>query len=70
MPNNARGVRREHVESFLASRRDKVKPASQSVEFRALQQFWKWALDEGPLRRGSASLQLELGGKPLIIRAV
>jgi site-specific recombinase XerD len=51
MPTTARAVRREHVESYIAARRDAVKPATQSVEFRALQQFWKWALDEEEIDR-------------------
>jgi site-specific recombinase XerD len=51
MPTAARAVRREHVESYIAARRDQVKPASQSVEFRALQQFWRWALEEEEIER-------------------
>jgi len=46
MPTTARAVRREHIEAYIASRRGTIKPTSQSVEFRALQQFWKWAVDE------------------------
>jgi site-specific recombinase XerD len=51
MPTGARGVHREHVESFLAARRETVKPTTQSLEFRALQQFWKWALEEEEIDR-------------------
>jgi len=51
MPTAARSVKREHVESYIAARRDKIKPASLSVEFRALQQFWKWALEEEEIER-------------------
>jgi site-specific recombinase XerD len=51
MPTGARSVRREHIESYLAKRRDEVKPATLSVEFRALQQFWKWAVDEDEIDR-------------------
>jgi site-specific recombinase XerD len=51
MPTRARSVRREHVESFIAARRAVVKPTTQSVEFRALQQFWKWALEEEEIDR-------------------
>lgn len=46
MPTGARAVRREHVESYLASRRSTVAPATLCIEFRALQQFWRWAVDE------------------------
>jgi site-specific recombinase XerD len=51
MPTGARAVRREHVESYFAERRETVKPTTLSVEFRALQQFWKWALDEEEIER-------------------
>lgn len=51
MPTAARAVRREHVESYVARRRDEVKPATMSLEFRALQQFWKWAVDEDEVDR-------------------
>src|SRR6266542_928108 len=51
MPTTARAVRREHLEAYIASRRGTIKPTSQSVEFRALQQFWKWALDEEEIDR-------------------
>lgn len=51
MPAAARSVRREHVESYIAARRDQIKPASLSVEFRALQQFWRWALEEEEIER-------------------
>ena len=51
MPTGARSVKREHVESYIASRRDTVKPTTLSVEFRALQQFWRWALDEEEIDR-------------------
>jgi site-specific recombinase XerD len=51
MPTGARAVRREHVESFLAARRVTVKPTTQSLEFRALQQFWRWALEEEEIDR-------------------
>jgi site-specific recombinase XerD len=51
MPTGARAVRREHVESYFAERRETVKPTTLSVEFRALQQFWKWALNEEEIER-------------------
>lgn len=51
MPTEARGVKREHVESFIAQRKVQVKPTTLSVEFRALQQFWKWALEEDEIDR-------------------
>lgn len=39
-------VRRHHVEGFLVERMARYRPASVSVEFRALQQFWRWAVEE------------------------
>ncbi len=51
MPTAARSVRREHVELDIAARRDQVKPATLSIEFRALQQFWRWALEEEEIDR-------------------
>ena len=36
MPTAARAVRREHVESYLAARRDRVAPSTPSLEYRAL----------------------------------
>jgi site-specific recombinase XerD len=51
MPTGARGVKREHVESYFAGRRDAVKATTLSVEFRALQQFWKWAVEEEEVDR-------------------
>jgi site-specific recombinase XerD len=35
------------IESFIGGRLEQVKPATVSVQFRALQQFWKWAFEEG-----------------------
>ena len=46
MPTSTRGVRREHVESYFAERRGEVAPATLSIEYRALQQFFRWAADE------------------------
>ena len=52
MPTCTGGARREHIESWFASRRDVVRPTTLSVEFRALQQFWKWTNIHGTRRRG------------------
>ncbi len=51
MPATQGAVRREHVEAYLASRRDHIKPASLSIAYRALQQFWKWAAEEEEVER-------------------
>ena len=51
MPTAARSVKREHVESYIAARRETVKPTTLSIEFRSLQQFFKWALEEEEIDR-------------------
>jgi site-specific recombinase XerD len=51
MPTGARAVRREHVESWMAARRAEVKPASLSLQYRALVQFFKWAVEEEEIER-------------------
>ncbi len=51
MPLTAGAVRREHIESWMAEQRERVAPASQSLRYRALVQFWKWAVDEDEIER-------------------
>lgn len=51
MPLTAGAIRREHVESWMTERRDRVAPASLSLQYRALVQFWKWAVDEDEIER-------------------
>jgi site-specific recombinase XerD len=51
MPTAVRSVRREHIESYFVRRRTEVKPTTLSVEYRALQQFWRWALEEEEVDR-------------------
>ena len=51
MPTGTRAVRREHVESYFAERRETVAPATLSIEFRALQQFFRWAAEEDEIDR-------------------
>lgn len=46
MPTGAGAVRREHIESYFAKRRSEVAPATLSIEYRALQQFFRWAVEE------------------------
>jgi integrase/recombinase XerC len=47
MPDRVGALRREHVEDFIVTRLKTKKPATVSIEFRALQQFWRWAVEEG-----------------------
>jgi site-specific recombinase XerD len=44
-------VRRRDLEAFITERLEKVKPATVSVEYRALQQFWRWMLREEEIDR-------------------
>jgi integrase len=46
MPLTAGAIRREHIESWMVARRATVGPATISLQYRALVQFWKWAVDE------------------------
>jgi site-specific recombinase XerD len=43
-------ITRETVESFVADQLARHKPTTASVRYRCLQQFFKWALDEGEIR--------------------
>jgi site-specific recombinase XerD len=48
MPTSASSITREHVESFLASLHDAGRsPATVANRYRSLQQFWRWAREEG-----------------------
>jgi site-specific recombinase XerD len=48
MPRTLSGIRREHIEKWLADVRDQGRaPATVSVYYRSLQPFWKWAIEEG-----------------------
>jgi len=42
---------REHVEMFITDQLARWKPATASVRFRALQQFFQWTLEEGELKQ-------------------
>jgi site-specific recombinase XerD len=46
LPTEARSLRKGHLEGFVAHRLLTVKAATASVQFRALQQFFKWAASE------------------------
>jgi site-specific recombinase XerD len=51
MPQAVPAITREHVESFIADLAERYKPATASNRFRALQQFFKWAAEEGEITR-------------------
>ena len=47
MPQAISSINREHVETFIAYLLAIWKPATAANRYRALQAFWKWAVDEG-----------------------
>ena len=47
MPRKLGGIRREHIESFIAEVLATRKPATAANRYRSLQAFWKWATEEG-----------------------
>jgi site-specific recombinase XerD len=49
MPTEVSAIRREHVEAFIEELLAKWKPATASARFRALQQFFKFLLEEGEI---------------------
>jgi site-specific recombinase XerD len=51
MPTTARAIRREHIESYLAARRARVAPSTLSLEYRALQAFFRWLVEEDEVDR-------------------
>ena len=56
MPRTIDGIRREHLEAFMSDLLTRVRPATASNRYRALQQFFKWAegieeIRESPMRK-------------------
>ena len=51
MPLSLAGLKREHVEAFMDELNARTKPATASNRFRALQQFFKFAVEEGEMQR-------------------
>lgn len=49
MPATASGVRREHIEHYLADLGDRVAPATTAKHFRSLQQLFVWLVDDGEI---------------------
>ena len=50
MPTSPDGVHREHVEAWIEDLLGRCKPATASVRFRSLQQFFKFLVEEGEIR--------------------
>jgi site-specific recombinase XerD len=49
MPTAVASIRREHLEAFFVRELDRVAPASVHIRYRALQQFWKWCVEDGEI---------------------
>src|SRR5258708_35786497 len=47
MPTSAGGIRREHVEAFVASELDRTSPSAAATRYRTVQQFFRWLVEEG-----------------------
>jgi site-specific recombinase XerD len=51
MPTNASGIRRDHVEAYLADMLSRGKPSNTAKHYRSLQQLFRWLEDEGEVER-------------------
>lgn len=49
MPTSPAGIHREHVEAWIEDLLGRLKPATASVRFRSLQQFFKFLAEEGEI---------------------
>lgn len=49
MPTAAAGVRREHLEAFLADMADRLSAASVAKHYRSLQQLFRWLEEDGEI---------------------
>lgn len=47
MPRNVGRIGREHVEAFIADQLERWKPTTAAVRYRSLQQFFRWAVEDG-----------------------
>lgn len=55
MPSRVADIRREHVESFIEHLLGLWKPATANNRYRALQAFFKWAVEEGEIHESPMS---------------
>jgi site-specific recombinase XerD len=49
MPTAVASIRREHLEAFIEDQLARWKPTTASVRFRALQQLFRWLVEEGEI---------------------
>jgi site-specific recombinase XerD len=50
MPTEVAKITREHLEAYIQDQLDRWKPTTASVRFRAIQQFFRWAQEEGEIQ--------------------
>lgn len=55
MPRSIRGIRREHIESFVVDRLERHSPATAANRFRSLQQFFRWLVEEDEIEASPMS---------------
>ena len=58
MPQILANIRREHVESFMEDQLARFKPAPPPANYKALQQLFRWALEEGVAELASSGPEL------------
>jgi site-specific recombinase XerD len=51
MPTDLTNVTREHVEEFIIDLQKRAAPGTVETRYRGLRQFFKWALEEGEIKR-------------------
>jgi site-specific recombinase XerD len=49
MPTRLDAITREHVEAFIAAELERVSPTSVHIRYRGLQQFFRWATEDGEI---------------------
>jgi site-specific recombinase XerD len=55
-PTKVEEIRRDHIEGFIADLLRRFKPTTAGVRFRSLQQFFRWALEEGEIQASPMAL--------------
>lgn len=49
MPTTATGIKREHLEAFLAELGERVSPATVAKHYRSMQQLFRWLTEDGEI---------------------
>lgn len=66
MPVEITNIRRGHVEAFIVRLLETRSPATASNRFRSLQQFFKWAVEEGDIRE-SPMVRMRAPSQPEVV---